>query len=297
MKIVQLEQNTSEWLNWRKGGLGGSDAPIIMAMSPFKDPYTLYMEKTGAAKPATPHPAAAKAMQRGHDLEPVARDLVCKMAGEFFSPLCGEHEDHPWMRLSADGISMDGSTLLEIKCPGQKDWEKALDGEVPEKYVGQLQHAMYVSGAESLLYATYRPEEAELPIILPVLPDKAFQERLFQREAAFWKSVCDEDWSIFEGVVSDSLPDGFAELAADWLDFQEMAKSMEVNEKRLREALLSFLPEAGESLIKGAGLEVSRKSVKGSIDYTKLFKEMGIPSSIVDTYRKADTLRETVRKV
>lgn len=297
MKIVRLEQNTSEWLAWRKGGIGGSDAPIIMEQSPFKDPWTLFMEKTGASQPATPHPAAAKAMQRGHDLEPVARDLVCKMTGEFFSPLCGEHENHPWMRLSADGISMDGSTLLEIKCPGQKDWEKALHGEVPKKYLGQLQHAMYVSGAESLLYATYRPEEAELPIILSVAPDKAFQERLFQREAAFWKSVCDEDWSIFDSAVSDSLPDGFSEVATEWLDFQEMAESLKANEKRLRDALLSFLPEGSEALIKGAGLEVSRKLTKGSIEYQKLFADQGILESVVDSFRKPEQYRETIRKI
>lgn len=295
MKIINMEQNTQEWLAWRSGGIGGSDAPIIMGMSPFKDPYTLFSEKTGITKPATPHPAAAKAMQRGHDLEPVARDLVNRITGEFFSPICGEHPHHPWMRLSADGISMDGDTLLEIKCPGIKDWETAVAGKVPEKYLGQVQHALAVSGAGKLLYATYRPEEAENPIILDVLPDPEFQSRLIKREAAFWKAVSLEDWSIFDQSVSDALPDGFADLAAEWLDFQSMVETVKTEEKRLREALLSFLPE-GEGMIKGAGLEVSRKYAKGAVDYTRLLQEIGFDASTVDTYRKADTLRETIRK-
>lgn len=296
MNVITLEQNTSEWLDWRKGGLGGSDAPIIMGVSPFKKPYTLFTEKTGITKPATPHPAAAAAMQRGHDLEPVARDLVCSITREFFSPICGEHENHPWMRLSADGISMDGSTLLEIKCPGQKDWEVAKSGKVPEKYVGQIQHAFAVSGAERLLYATYRPEEAEHPIILEVSPDPDYQERLIKREMAFWQAVQAEDWTIFDGLVSDALPSGFAEAAAEWVDFQEMMESFKANEKKLREKLLSFLPKTGEGCIKGAGIEVSRKNTKGSVDYPRLLKDLDVAESVVDTYRKADSTRETVRK-
>lgn len=296
MNVVTLEQNTAEWLDWRKGGLGGSDAPIIMGVSPFKKPYTLFSEKTGITKPAIPHPAAAAAMQRGHDLEPVARDMVCSITGEFFSPICGEHSDHSWMRLSADGISMDGSTLLEIKCPGIKDWEVAKSGKVPEKYVGQIQHALAVSGSEKLLYATYRPEEAEHPIILEVFPDQGYQQRLIEREQAFWQSVQTEDWSIFDGLVSSGLPSGFAEAAAEWVDFQEMMESFKANEKRLREKLLSFLPKTGEAAIKGAGIEVSRKSTKGSVDYPRLLKELDVMESVVDTYRKADSIRETVRK-
>ncbi|PKY11752.1 hypothetical protein B1757_02880 [Acidithiobacillus marinus] len=154
---------------------------------------------------------------------------------------------------------------------------------------------MAVSGANKLLYATYRPEAAEIPIILDVLPDPEFQKRLIQRESAFWKAVTDEDWSVFDHSVSDSLPDGFADLAAEWLDFQSMVETVKSEEKRLREALLSFLPE-GEGMIKGAGLEVSRKYAKGSVDYSRLLQEIGFDTSTLDTYRKADTLRETIRK-
>ena len=45
-----MEQKSEEWLDWRKKGIGSSDAPIIMGVSPWKTPFELWEEKTGTQR-------------------------------------------------------------------------------------------------------------------------------------------------------------------------------------------------------------------------------------------------------
>jgi len=35
MKVVDLEQGTPQWLAWRRAGIGASEAPVIMGLSPW----------------------------------------------------------------------------------------------------------------------------------------------------------------------------------------------------------------------------------------------------------------------
>ncbi len=59
-----MQQNTPEWLEYRKTKIGASDAPILMNCSPWSSPYDLWMEKKGMKAPKKMTPA----MQRGIDL-------------------------------------------------------------------------------------------------------------------------------------------------------------------------------------------------------------------------------------
>ena len=62
---------TSQQIEDRKLGLGGSDVGIILGLSTYKTPYELYLEKTGLLVPSqkmTPQ------QEWGHRLEPVIRD-------------------------------------------------------------------------------------------------------------------------------------------------------------------------------------------------------------------------------
>ncbi len=44
MKIIDLEQGTPEWLEWRKNGIGSSDIATIMGANPYQTPYQLWEE-------------------------------------------------------------------------------------------------------------------------------------------------------------------------------------------------------------------------------------------------------------
>ena len=49
--IVDLQQNTPEWLEFRRLRIGASDAPVIMEVSPYTTPYTLWERLSFALAP------------------------------------------------------------------------------------------------------------------------------------------------------------------------------------------------------------------------------------------------------
>jgi predicted phage-related endonuclease len=93
------------------------------------------------------------------------------------------------MRGSLDGLSADGSVVLEVKCPGAADHGVAVRGEVPGKYVPQLQHLLAVSGARICHYWSYRDGEGTL---IEVAPDRGYLRTLLERERDFWQHVLED---------------------------------------------------------------------------------------------------------
>ena len=83
-KIERLQQNTSEWHQWRRQGLGASDAPVIMGDAAFKTTRMLWSIKTGRMQEEAPGPAA----RRGHELERLARQAYEREVGIQMEPLC-----------------------------------------------------------------------------------------------------------------------------------------------------------------------------------------------------------------
>ena len=181
----ELTQGTAAWLSWRREGVGASDAPVIMGVSPWMDLDTLWLDKTGRRAAARSNGA----MRRGQQLEPVARRLYVRTTGLPVEPICLEHGTHRWMRGSFDGLSADGRVALEIKCPGVSDHCTALRGRVPEKYVPQLQHLLAVSGARVCHYWSYRDGEGAL---IEVAPDRGYIKQLTERERDFWQHVLED---------------------------------------------------------------------------------------------------------
>ena len=178
----ELQQGSTAWLAWRRGGIGASDAPAIMGVSPWMDLDTLWLDKTGQRQDGYSN----HAMRRGQRLEPEARALYIRTTRVRVAPVCLEHGTHRWMRGSLDGISADGGVVLEVKCPGAADHGVALGGRVPEKYVPQLQHLLAVSGAEVCHYWSYR---AGAGALIEVTPDHGYIRSLIERERRFWRHV------------------------------------------------------------------------------------------------------------
>jgi putative phage-type endonuclease len=180
---LDFEQSTEEWLAWRRGGIGASDAPVVMGLSPWQTEGELLRLKTGqrAERPAN------DAMQRGKRLEPVARLAYVNHTGIDVEPVCVQSRRHPWMRASLDGLSADGRHVVEIKCPGEKDHRLAASGSVPEKYYPQLQHILAVIGLEEIYYWSFRLDHT---VRLKVERDEPFIAALTEKEVAFWARVC-----------------------------------------------------------------------------------------------------------
>lgn len=175
--------NKSEWHQWRSKGLGASDAPIILGLSPWKDRITLWKEKIGEIKKDY---TSNWAIDRGNRLEPIARAHYELMVDYDCPPQMVEHGEFPWLRASLDGYNPVESVVLEIKCPGKADHQKALDSKVPKKYYAQLQHQLLVTRAKRCDYFSF---DGSNGVIVQVLPDPQFMLRLFCELRDFWECI------------------------------------------------------------------------------------------------------------
>ena len=180
--IVNLRQNTPAWLEWRSQGIGASDAPAIMGENPWKSADYLFQEKCNCIDYG-PNPA----MARGNALEPQARRCYERRFGIRVPPACLQSTKHEWMRASVDGLALDGSTVIEIKC-GESAYRKAsTTSEVPDYYFGQLQHILAVTGLHEIDFWCYLPGYPEVHIT--VGRDEGYIKRMLETEHAFWQKV------------------------------------------------------------------------------------------------------------
>jgi putative phage-type endonuclease len=226
MKICDLAQGSDGWHRWRNAGIGGSDAPAVLGLSPWTSVEQLWrakvshyhgLEKT-PAKPDNP------AMRRGRALEPVARTLYEEWMGWQAFPLCVMHDEHDFLKASLDGWApLDpeaervaeaedwglvqrfadqlGRTAIgvEIKAPNRNDHQGALEGVVPEKYKPQCDHLLLVSGARLLHYVSYSDyfAGANQFACVTVQRDEEALAELLKVEQEFWACVVERrkpDW-------------------------------------------------------------------------------------------------------
>jgi len=256
-----LTQNTPEWEKIRKEKIGASDAPIIMGVSPYGTPYSLWQKKLSLIPSDITH----KGMERGHRLEPLARAQAEERLGVSLHPKVKFHPCISWMMASLDGLSEDESVLIEIKCPNAQDHQMALDGQIPEKYYPQLQHQLEVCQLEWGYYFSYDGQQG---VMVTFYRDDEYIKNLLQEEKKFY--ACMEDLtppSLTERDYQTRDNPDWLEIASRWRKVNSQLSALEEEEKKLREALIS-LSENQNSL--GGGIKLSKLIRKGNVDYSKI---------------------------
>ena len=178
-EVVGLEQGTEQWLRWREGGVGSSDATALMG------------HFGGIARKEREKDRAPNArMQRGTALEPFARVMFIELTGKFIMPGCYQSKSHPFMRASLDGISEDRKLVVEIKSPSWKVHDLALRGQVVNYYRPQCQHQLFVCGLESMLFFSYFPDaesDSEKYAFVRVDRDPVMQAQILERAEAYMR--------------------------------------------------------------------------------------------------------------
>jgi putative phage-type endonuclease len=180
---VDLAQGTRAWHDWRKQGIGASDAASIMGESPFKNLSAVLAEKLTDVVDLGQNAR----MALGVALEPNARRDYCEMFEVNVEPACVQSVEHPWMRASLDGLSSDGGKVLEIKCGRAAYWTTAKKGKPPAYYVAQLQHILAVTALPRIDFVCHFPPL--WPICLTIERDDEYIARLIEKESAFWTLV------------------------------------------------------------------------------------------------------------
>lgn len=267
-------QGTPEWLKLRKTKITATDASVIMGVNRWKTTTQLYHEKTSEEN----NTFVNEAMQRGIDLEPIARDLFTIKTGIEMLPMVIIKD---WAMASLDGMSELADYILEIKCPSHADHYTAIGGKVPYHYYPQLQHQMYVTGVQFAYYFSFDGADG---VIVEVPRDDKYIEKMVEEELKFYQCLINKTPpEPCEGDYTERNDDVWQECASKWKTLTETIKELEKAEEELRKQLI-FL--AGESNTKGAGISLCQVSRKGNVDYSKIPELKGID---LEKYRKAST--------
>lgn len=170
-----LEQGSDAWHLIRYGKVGG-----ILAKSLLGKPETLINEIGSCQlEPYTPEDEGYvnAAMQRGIDLEPLARTEMAKyisasLGREIVLNQCGWLQSTviPILGISPDGITEDLTIQIEVKCPGKNKHAATLyGGIIPDDNIDQCLHAFTVNPLlERLYFGSFRPE-CEYPLFPKLL--------------------------------------------------------------------------------------------------------------------------------
>ena len=177
----------TEWLDWRKKGIGGSDASVVCGISRYKSPVELWLDKTCQIESAE----AGEAAYWGTLLESVVRSEFSKRTGievQCINQLL-QNEEHPFMLANLDGTCQHpeyGTCIFEAKTASAYkagEWDDA----IPDEYQLQIQHYMAVTGYKGAYIAvliggnTFRWKFIER--------DEELIAMLIQLECNFWNHV------------------------------------------------------------------------------------------------------------
>lgn len=263
--LLDLVPDTQEWLDFRKSGIGASDAPIIMRTSPWKTPVQLWEEKLSLKKNES---FSTAAQSRGKRLEPFVLSHVEKVLEIELKPSVVRHANIDYLFSSLDGLSKDMKTACEIKCPNRIDHDMARAGFIPEKYKHQLMHQLETLQIDKLHYVSYASDfmgEDEF-IFVPFYRDENEIMKMLKAEKAFWE--CMQDFSPPELTDKDYIIRNdsiWSDRAKDYLKVTETLKKLEDEQKKIKSDLISM---AENKSTKGAGLSLAKIIRKGSVDYS-----------------------------
>ncbi|MBD5150352.1 MAG: hypothetical protein HDT18_08310 [Oscillibacter sp.] len=190
-KILVSTENMpyADWLEYRKQGIGGSDASVVCGISRYKSPVELWMNKTGQL----PDQEAGEAAYWGTQLEPFVRAEFTKRTGievRTVNQLL-QSEEYPFMLANLDGICEVpdvGTCIFEAKTASAYkagEWEDT----IPDEYMLQVQHYMAVTGYVGTYIAvliggnSFKWKFVER--------DEELISMLIELESAFWNHVQD----------------------------------------------------------------------------------------------------------
>ena len=265
--IIHLAQGSPEWHAYRQSRRNASESAAVLGLSPWMTPYQLWLVKTGRSETRVTH-----AMQRGTDLEPLARAAYEDQTGLVMQPLVLEAGGYS---ASLDGMTLEGDLVLEIKCPlrGTRSdlWQDVQGGLVPEHYALQVQHQLMVAGAALAHLWVF---DGSKGILHAIERDGSAMERIRA------------GWDAFAQYLTGDTPPPLTEADtamrndAAWTDaaaaYTLAKREADAQSERLEAARQALVALAQHPKEQGAGVSVTRFWKQGNVDYKKVPQLQGL---------------------
>ena len=184
-KVCRVPDIThEEWLEYRRTGIGGSDAATIVGLNPYSSLYYLYNDKLGLLPPKED----TEAMRQGRDLEQYVADRWMEATGKRCqrNNYMWRSTAHPFMLADIDREVVGENAGLECKTTSVYNRADLENGEIPLTYYIQCQHYMAVMGYDRMYLAVLVLNRGFYHFIIH--RDSGEMELLIQAEKEFWEN-------------------------------------------------------------------------------------------------------------
>jgi putative phage-type endonuclease len=181
-EIIGDSADREHWLDLRRQGIGGSDAPAILGLVAWASPASIQADKWGLSD----EPDEAEVMRWGRRLEEAIRRGLADDERWDLEPfgLLLRSRARPWQLCTPDARRADGLFVQIKNTVKAEDWRD----QVPEAVYVQCQHEMAVTGhARCIAAALILGNRLRWAY---VERDQAFiEDVLLPAEEAFWKAT------------------------------------------------------------------------------------------------------------
>lgn len=278
--------------------VGGSDVPIILGISKYKNAFELAKEKVGLVPKVFD---SNEYTEYGKVLEPQIRDYINAINETNFQPDTAINKEL-CIRGNADGIDYNEKLLLEIKTHGKKPTR--------DVYEAQMQLYMYLFDLPAGWLAMYeRPENFDAEFdderlkIEVIHRDDQYIEDILKQIRLFWKrcEALKENPDMSEvDFYSISLDENKNEIAVlanqiEKLEIQlHQYKELEKQYKNMKEELYNAMEKHNIKKFETDNIIITRvlPSTRESIDSKKLKEEQ---PTVFEQYKKISQINGSVR--
>jgi putative phage-type endonuclease len=187
-EVIGDSRDRAEWLELRKLGLGGSDAPQALGLSPYGSQATLYLDKT---TPEVEDDGASPVTELGQFLEPFTLKKVAELydaQGYELDRLLYRNTERPWQLCTLDGMVYKGTETIraEMKTRAFDDeWQDS----VPADILCQVQHQIDVMGVDRMLLGVLFRVSGEAKWVEIERDEKFITKVLRPETEKFWRKV------------------------------------------------------------------------------------------------------------
>lgn len=186
-----------EWLDYRRGGIGGSDVSIIFGVSHFRCNRELYYDKLGIKPLRDAEDETWLQKEMGHVLEDLVAKVFSRKTGlkAFEVKKMFSHPLYPFMRADVDRFVIDenGRTgILECKTTNYQNKDAWAGEKYPYQYELQIRHYMAVMNLDFAYIACLWGNSENDFAYRYVERDLEFEDEIIEAEQYFWEEYIEK---------------------------------------------------------------------------------------------------------
>lgn len=186
-----------EWLDYRRKGIGGSDAAIIYGASHFRTGRELYYDKLGIKPMRQDKDDSWVQKKVGHLLEDVVAQLFAEETGftvvdekTMFS-----HPLYPFMLADVDRLyyTPDGKRgIFEAKTTNWQNRDAWADNKIPYAYELQVRHYLAVLNLDEAYIACLWGNNKNDFVYRKITRDYDYEDEIIEMEKNFWEEYVEK---------------------------------------------------------------------------------------------------------